>query len=162
SWTAAGIRFRRLPADYPGRVEHGGANVRLTLSPLRHLRLNFGHENLLIPAPSGRASFDSAGAATELDGFHLTAGGTSSHGGQFVVRSEMFSVSRAFFRRVNTYGAIVQSRGGLQSGNRVWLARSEEKLSPHLTIDQTLTRSNRSLSFSGGAQFLSNRLAIGI
>ncbi len=164
SYTATSDRFRRIQISSPLAAERRGTNVRLRLFLLPNLRFELGHENVLAPreAPERalRASLNAASFSSSLKGFGINGGLSISRAGAFMTRTESLNVSRNIGSRVNGSGSLL--RFHMQGGSSVpvYLITAEERISPRLSVRETLNRSLGSTSVSWGTQFLSNPLSL--
>jgi hypothetical protein len=166
SYTVAGDHFQRIRIPSPLLSERRGLNARLRFSPFSNLNFELDHENILSPtvgkAPPLRASLDSVNAFTLVRGFGVGAGASVSHAGAFVTETQVLNVSRRLRSWFTSYGAAFRVHSQNTKPVSLYLGTVEEKLSPRLSVDQTVSYTNSSTSLSAGGSFLSNPVSVAI
>ncbi len=166
SYTDTSNHFQRIRITTPSFPERIGTNARLRLSPWSNVNVQLDHENLLTPAfgkeSPVRASLDGANISAFIKKFGLSGGLTTSRAGPLETQTGMVSVQRRLGSPLTAYGSIVRFSGTANKPQNLYVLTSEERLSPRLSLRQTVTQSAGHTSMGWGGDFLSNRITLGV
>jgi hypothetical protein len=74
----------------------------------------------------------------------------------------MVSMTRSIGRRFTAFGSVIRFSNRPNPAQNLYVLTSEERISPRLSIRQTMTRSEGHTSMGWGGRFLSNRVTLGL
>ncbi len=165
SYTVAGKSFHRQEQPYYSQ-ELVGFNARLTMTPVKPLRLFAVHErsqSVLSGFPSLISTVDSASIATRAKGFQVSPSVSrvrvDGQSGQ--TYTGMFSVTRQILPRWTSFASYIymDSPSFL---NKDIVTINEFRISPRLTIRQDFDRMDGQNTYAFGGDWLSNRISFSI
>jgi hypothetical protein len=166
SYTETGADFERLSGVLTNAPERVGLNVRFYFHPKRNLHFAVTHENLLSPtlienALPRRVSLDSVDAGTEIKGFSFAGSATTSTSGVLHTETETGSVSRNLFAGIAASASVM--RIGTQYGSSdILIINARKKITSHLSVNGGASSQSDSKNINWGAQWVSNRLTLGV
>ena len=165
SYTAAAKTFQRQEQPYYSQ-ELVGLNGRLTITPLKAVRLFADHErsqSVLSGFPSLMSTVDSASIAASAIGFQLSpsVSRVSVAGQPGQTYTGMFSVTKQILPRWSSFCSYIYMDSPSFVSKDI-VAINEFRISPRLTIRQDFDRMDGQNTYAFGGDWLSNHISISV
>jgi len=165
AYITSGQRFQRIRVTEPIIAERTGPNLRLRFTPVTKFSVQFDSQHILVPSllltPPVQASLNGVTAAASLLKFSLSGSYSESKSGLNETRSQVLSVGRSLGSKINLYGSAIRAVNKGSGSQLAYVATLQEKISPRLSLLQTMNISGGRTTAGYGGQFLSNRITLG-
>jgi hypothetical protein len=154
--------FRRIEADSPMAAEPVGANATLTLRPTAWWSLT-GVRQTLVDSPGPqptvtRVTVSQIGSSVNGAGFRVIAALYHAQGSRAHNLGTSVSIGRALAPSIDIRADYFRSDPRNERPQSSVVVGLSERVSPRLSLLQTITRSDKQISVNVGGEFLSNPL----
>lgn len=165
SYTVAGSTFHRQEQPWFS-TEPVGWNAWVRWTPIHNFRLvlNRDHQRTwFYDLPMVESTSHSGSLSGSIAGFQLgsSMSGVRSNMLAGLNRTDMFSASRRVLPRWRSFGSFI-NMDSPRMKQQTFVAINEFKLNSRLSLRQNFSRVNGANSYSGGATWLSNRVAFSV